>query len=212
MILIMSAKTTALEHPSFGDPVLVRFDRSLLEAGRVSRRPVGSILFRTGERPAWMFYVRRGDAVMQRVTRLGAPVVLQRASRAFLAEASLTSTRYHCDAVCRTECDLLAFPIRQLRDAIDGDAGTRWAWIELLSSQSRHQRARIERLTLKTIRERLMHLLLTEGKDGSYDWPGTRMELAAELGVTPEALYRALPALQEKGILSLEGSRLSWRD
>jgi CRP-like cAMP-binding protein len=56
-----------------------------------------------------------------------------------------------------------------------------------------------------------MHLLLTEGQDGSYDWPGTRMELAAELGVTGEALYRALPSLQKKGILSVQGSRLCWR-
>ncbi|WP_162487248.1 MULTISPECIES: helix-turn-helix domain-containing protein [unclassified Variovorax] len=124
----------------------------------------------------------------------------QRASRAFLAEASLTS--YHCDAVCRSAWELLAFPIRQLREAIDGDQGTPWAWIESLGLQSRRQRARIKRL---------MHLLLTEGQDGSYDRPGTRMELAAELGVTAEALYRALPSLQKKGILSVQGSRLSWR-
>ena len=158
-----------------------------------------------------MFYVRRGEAQMQRVTPSGAPVLLQRASRAFLAEASLTSGRYHCDAVCRSDCDLLAFPLRALREAIDNDEGTRWAWIGLLSAQSRQQRARIERLALKTIRERLRHLLLTEGTDGGYELPGTRMELAAELGVTPEAMYRALAALQAEGTLSFRGARLHWR-
>jgi CRP-like cAMP-binding protein len=148
---------------------------------------------------------------MLRVTPAGAPVLLQRASRGFLAEASLTSGRYHCDAVCRNDCELLAFPLPALREAINTDNGTRWAWIELLSAQTRQQRARIERLTLRTIRERLLHLLLTEGADRGYELPGTRMELAAELGVTPEAMYRALAALQADGTLSVRGARLHWR-
>jgi len=211
MIQIMSTEPSRVgRHPRADEPALARFDKLLLASARKLKRPAGAMLFRAGARPAWMFYVLRGEAVMQRVTCSGAPVLLQRASRAFLAEASLTSVRYHCDATCRSECDLLAFPMRQLREAIDSDEGTRWAWVELLSSQTRHQRARIERLTLNTIRERLMHLLLTEGTGGSHDWPGTRMELAAELGVTPEALYRALATFQAQGILSVQGSRLSW--
>jgi CRP-like cAMP-binding protein len=210
MIRIMSTEAFRSGHPRTCEPELARFDKRLLAAARELKRPAGATLFRTGERPASMFYVLRGEAVMQRVTRTGASVVLQRASHAFLAEASLTSVRYHCDSVCRRECDLLVFPIGLLRKAIDSDEGTRWAWVEMLSAQSRHQRARIERLMLNTIRERLMHLLLTEGEDGSLDWNGTRMELAAELGVTPEALYRALATFKTEGLLSVQGSRLSW--
>lgn len=150
---------------------------------------------------------------MRRVTSAGAPVILQRTSQGFIAEASLTSARYHCDGVCRTDCHLIAFPLIAFRAAIDSDEGTRWAWIGLLSSQARSQRTRIERYALKTIRERLHHLLLTEGSlvDG-YDLPGTKLELAAELGVTPEALYRCLAALQREGNLSVRGRRLIWHD
>jgi CRP/FNR family transcriptional regulator, dissimilatory nitrate respiration regulator len=211
MITIMSTEVQDVEEPSGDEPALAGFDKRLRAAARVLQRPAGAALFRTGERPAWMFYVRRGEAQMQRVTSSGTPVPLQRASRGFLAEASLTSKRYHCDAVCRIDCELLAFPLRALREAIDNDERTRWAWIGLLSAQSRQQRARIERLTLKTIRERLQHLLLSEGTDRGYEWPGTRMELAAELGVTPEAMYRALAALQAEGTLSIRGAQLRWR-
>jgi len=210
MIQIMSSQAPHLDRSPGSEPALAGFDKLLLASARELTRPAGAHLFRTGERPQSMFYVRRGEAVMQRMTRSGAPVFLQRASRGFLAEASLTSARYHCDAVCRTECDVLAFPIRQLRSAIDNDESTRWAWVELLSSQTRRQRGRIERLMLNTIRERLMHLLLTEGAEGVYEWAGTRMELAAELGVTPEALYRALAVLQASGVLAVKGSRLAW--
>lgn len=202
MIMIMFSQDTGL----------AGFDHQLLGAAKPMRRAAGTVLFRRGQRPLWMYYVRTGQALMQRVTPEGAPVVLQRASQGFLAEASLGSDRYHCEGVCRTECDLLAFPLIALKAAIDQDEGTRWAWIGLLSVQAREQRARIERQSLKTIRQRLEHLILAEGqgKDG-YRIPGTRIQLAADLGVTPAALYRCLAELQSEGRLFIEAGRLKWQ-
>ena len=194
------------------DPALAGFSSQLLAAARAMQRAAGSVLFRSGQRPAWMYYVRTGEALMQRVTPSGAPVVLQRASRGFIAEASLAADRYHCEGACRTDCELLAFPLPALRTAIDSDEGTRWAWIGLLSAQARQQRARMERQSLKTIRERLEHLVLAEGSSkAGYLVPGTKIQLAAELGVTPEALYRCLAALQAEGKLSVNAGRLTWR-
>jgi CRP-like cAMP-binding protein len=200
MIRIMSAEI----------PELAGFAPELLRRAQALHRPAGSSLFRAGQRPAWMYYVRTGEAVMQRVTTAGAPVLLQRASAGFIAEASLVAERYHCDGVCRSACDLLALPLQDLRAAIDADAATRWAWIRLLSTQARQQRARIERHTLKSIRERLQHLVLTEGKAGVFHAPATRVQLAAELGVTPEALYRCLRSLQDAGELRVDGRKLAW--
>lgn len=195
------------------DTALAGFGKPLLGAAKTLRRPAGTVLFRSGQRPAWMYYVRTGEALMQRVTPSGAPVILQRARQGFLAEASLASERYHCDGVCRTDCDLLAFPLAALREAIDSDQKTRWAWIGLLSAQARQQRARIERQSLKTIRQRLEHLILSEGAGpAGYRIPGTKIHLAAELGVTPEALYRCLAALQAEGKLCVEAGRLAWRE
>lgn len=212
MIRIMRAQNSRDHTPDFAETVLAGFSEQLLAGARAMRRTAGTTLFRGGQRPARMYFVRRGEALMQRVTSSGAPVVLQRASHGFIAEASLTSARYHCDGVCRTDCDLLAFELAALRKAIDSDEGTRWAWIGLLSSQARQQRARIERQALKTIRERLHHLLLTEGSmEDGYQLSGTKLELVAELGVTPEALYRCLAALQRENVLAVEGARIFWR-
>lgn len=201
MILIMFSQ----------DAGLAGFSDQLLGVAKQLHRAAGAVLFRSGQRPAWMFYVGTGEALMQRVTPAGAPVVLQRASQGFIAEASLASDRYHCEGVCRTECELLAFPLLALRDAIDRDERTRWAWIGLLSAQARQQRARIERQSLRTIRQRLEHLILAEGpgKDG-YRIPGTKVQLAAELGVSPAALYRCLAELQAEGQLSVDAGRLRW--
>ena len=212
MIAIMSAKTCDVAEPRWSEPALAEFDARLRKAALVLQRPAGAALFRVDEKVQRMFYVRSGEALMYRVTPSGAPVPFQRAKHGFLAEASLTTERYHCDAVCLSRCELLSFPLRALRAAIDSDEATRWAWIALLSAQARQQRTRIERMALKTVRERLRHLLHAEGESGGYELPGTRRDLAAEIGVTPEALYRALSTLQTEGTLLILGRHFQWRE
>jgi CRP-like cAMP-binding protein len=211
MILIMSKIPLAEQASLQEDRMLAGLDSGLLSDAQVLSAAAGSALFRAGEKPSRIFYVRTGEALMQRMTSSGSQVILQRASRAFLAEASLTAARYHCDGICRTDCELVVFSVHAIREAIDNNRETRWAWINLLAAQARRQRACIERLALKTVRERLHHLVLTEGSaNREYSLPGTRMELAAELGVTPEAIYRTLAALQSEGVLTMYGSTLKW--
>lgn len=209
MIAIMSGR---LLDPA--DEAIPGFPPALLSTARSLTLAAGHVLFRTGGRPRWMHYVRAGEALMQRVSADGTVAVVQRATAGmFLAEASLTSARYHCDGVCAGACTVLALPLAALRQAIDTDPAARWAWIGQLGAQMRRDRLRLERLGLRTLPERLRHLLLTEGAgNGGYLLRGTRMQLAADLGVTHEALYRALARLQAEGRLAIDGRRLLWRD
>ncbi len=187
------------------------FGPALRAAARGFRKPAGAAVFLTGQRPTRLFFVAAGEAVMSRTDRHGRSLVLQRASGGFLAEASLSSARYHCDAYSRTATELVAFPVDLLRRAIDTDARTRWAWIAMLAGEIRRQRANVERMSLKSVRERLIHWLLTEGEGGSFALRTTRKELAAELGVTHEALYRTIAALVRTGELADEGTALTLR-
>lgn len=174
------------------------------------QRSAGDTLFRVGQVPKYMYFLQCGEVRLERTTHAGQEVYFQRSTGGFIAEASLTSAAYHCDAACRAPCELLALLCAELREAIDTDAAIRWGWIDLLSAQSRGQRLRIERLALKTIPQRLLHLICTEGEQGRYTLQGSRKELAAEMGVTPEALYRALTALESVGTLSMRGMQLVW--
>jgi CRP-like cAMP-binding protein len=192
-------------------PPLDTFGPALRAAARRFRKPAGAAIFLTGQRPTRLFFVAAGEAVMSRTDRHGRSLVLQRASGGFLAEASLSSARYHCDAYSRTATALVAFPVDLLRRAIDTDARTRWAWIAMLAGEIRRQRANVERMSLKSVRERLVHWLLTEGEGGRFALRTTRKELAAELGVTHEALYRTIAALVRTGELVDEGGSLTLR-
>lgn len=196
--------------PKVGPPARSRLDALLVKQATPLRRRSGDVLFRAGQVPKYLYFLECGEVRLQRITRTGQEVFFQRSAGGFIAEASLRSAAYHCDAVCRAPCELLALPCTALREAIDTDAAIRWSWIDLLSAQSRGQRLRIERLALKTISQRLLHLIYTEGEHGSYTLQGSRKDLAADLGVTPEALYRALTALESAGTLSVRGRQLVW--
>lgn len=64
-------------------------------------------------------------------------------------------------------------------------------------------RARCERLTLHRAAERILHCIEVEGEQGRLRLLQTRRAWAAELGLTPEALYRALSSLRTAGRITL---------
>ena len=78
----------------------------------------------------------------------------------------------------------------------------------MLNAEVRRLRLHLERLNMKSIRDRLIHLIETEGKDGKLPIPSGLKTLAGELGVTHEALYRAIATLQSEKLLNKEGAQL----
>jgi CTP-dependent riboflavin kinase len=50
---------------------------------------------------------------------------------------------------------------------------------------------------MKSVKDRVLHLIDTEGKNGQYQVTSGLKSLAGELGVTHEALYRTLALLEK---------------
>jgi CRP/FNR family transcriptional regulator, dissimilatory nitrate respiration regulator len=59
------------------------------------------------------------------------------------------------------------------------------------------------------VKDRVLHLIHTEGKNGSYPVNAGLKSLASELGVTHEALYRTLAALEKSKDIKREEGFLS---
>jgi CRP-like cAMP-binding protein len=161
----------------------------------------GELLFRQGKKPARMLYVTRGEVVLQRLGRQGAIVVLQRTRRGFIGEASLDSVRYHCDAVVTMSCEVVAIPLDAVKQALAADSGFAGRWIAMLNQEVKRLRAQCERLSLKGVKQRLLHLIEAEGSDGRLPLGGGLKSMASELGVSHEALYRAVAELEKNGVL-----------
>lgn len=161
----------------------------------------GDLLFRQGKKPVRMLYVTRGEVVLQRQGRQGENAVLQRTRSGFVGEASLESERYHCDALATAPGELVAMPMEAIKRALAADPAFASRWIAMLNREVKRLRAQCERLSLRGVKERLLHLIETEGGEGRLPLGSGLKSIAAELGVSHEALYRAVAALEKTGML-----------
>jgi CRP/FNR family transcriptional regulator, dissimilatory nitrate respiration regulator len=164
----------------------------------------GERLFRQGRTPEHMFYVASGELILQRQGAQGDNVVLQRTRQGFVAEASLQSARYHCDAMVTAAGQVVAVPVDAIRHMLASDPAFAMRWMAMLNQELKRLRLQCERLSLKGVKSRLLHLLETEGQHGSLPLGAGLKSLAAELGVTHEALYRAVAELEGKRVLERE--------
>jgi CRP-like cAMP-binding protein len=121
-----------------------------------------------------------------------APAVhaIQRAAHgSILAEASLYSELYHCDAVAVAPS--LTWTIRKpdLLQALGRSPDFAHAWARRLTLDVQRARFQAEVLSLKTVAARLSAWIDWNGK---LPEKGEWTRLASEIGVSPEALYREL--------------------
>jgi len=169
----------------------------------------GETLFRLGDRLRGVFCVVAGEVRLVRRARNGTEIILQRSRGGFFAEASLYGKAYHCDAVASQSGAVLRFPAQAFRAALGTDAMFRDAWMVHLAHEVRQLRAQCERLGLKTAAQRIVHYVDSEGTDGAVRLTESRKAWAAELGLTHEALYRALRRLQADGTLEVNAERIA---
>ena len=171
----------------------------------------GTLLFETGRSPGSMFFISDGEVALQRIGEDGEIVVLQRTRHGLVGEASLQSDRYHCDAVVVADANVLRIPRKALLGALTSDIAFAMRWIGMLNKEVRRLRQQCERLSLNTVEARLLHLIRTEGDTSGLSIGAGLKTVAREMGVSHEALYRCVAALERRGQLTRSDGRLCLR-
>lgn len=162
----------------------------------------GQTLFRTGSRTAGLYEVVAGSIRLVRVDHSGREVVLHAAAAGeTLAEASLFSPTYHCDAIATADSTVRLYPKVALLHEFERDPSAAQDFMAMLARQVMNLRTRLEQRNIHTARDRIRHYLaLNIGEDGrTVVLPGTLKDLAAELGLSHEALYRTLADMASDG-------------
>lgn len=162
----------------------------------------GQPLFRAGDKTVGLYEVIQGKLRLVRVDRNGREAILQMADAGdTLAEASLFSSAYHCDAIATTEAVVRLYPKAILLGELKRDPKRLQAFAAMLARQVMTLRTRLERRNIHSARERVRHFLtVNAGADRrTVALPGTLKELAADLGLTHEALYRTLARMEAGG-------------
>jgi len=162
----------------------------------------GEPLFRLGDKTVGLCEVVTGRVRLARVDCSGREIVLHVAGPGeTLAEASLFSPQYHCDAIANTNATVCIYPKREVLAAFEKNQKAAQAFTKMLAHQVMSLRTRIEQRNIRSARERVRHFLaLNVGSDHrTIELRGTLKDLAAEIGLTHEALYRTLAALERSG-------------
>jgi CRP-like cAMP-binding protein len=147
-------------------------------------------LFHRDDPVSRLFLVVRGRVDLLRFAEDGSRLILQRAGAGdVLAEASVFSPRYHCDATAVAPSEVASIPLQHFREHLRKDADFSEAWARHLGQEIQTVRLRSEILSLKTVAARLGAWLAWHGE---VPPKGEWKDLAEQIGVSPEALYREL--------------------
>jgi len=162
----------------------------------------GEPLFHLGDKTSGLYEVIAGRVRLTRVDRSGRETVLYVAGPGeTIAEASLFSPVYHCDAAAGSDAVVRLYPKPAVLSTFAKDRKAAQAFSATLARQVMSLRTRLAQRDIRSARERVRHFLaLNTGADGrTVALRGTVKDLAAELGLTHEALYRTLAALERTG-------------
>jgi CRP-like cAMP-binding protein len=175
---------------------------AVLAAGMERVLSPGQALFRLGDPTAGIYEIVKGQVQMIRVDAGGREVVLYTADPGnIFAEAALFSPTYHCDAVSKTGAVVRLFPKAKVLAAFRSNPDAAEAFMALLSREIMRLRTCLEQRNIRSARERVRHFLaVNAGPDGrTVRLRTTLKDVAADLGLTHEALYRAIADLSADG-------------
>jgi len=178
----------------------------------------GQALFSQGDRADAFFIVRSGAMKLFRVSPQGTEKIMRlvRGGQSF-AESVLFSDppRYPVHAQAAEDSDLLAIEreayLRLLRESFD----TCRAVMAQMTQRIYAHWNEIEALSLHGAMPRVAHYLLEQlaSQGGpTLRLPLPKVQIAAQLGLAPETLSRALRKLTEGGAISVRGATVLVRD
>jgi CRP-like cAMP-binding protein len=162
----------------------------------------GEALFHLGDKTAGFYEVLAGRVRLARVDRAGREIILYVAGAGeTIAEASLFSPAYQCDAIASSDALVRLYPKAAVLSCFEKNRKAAQAFTVMLARQVMNLRTRLEQRNIRSARERVRHFLAisTNTGAGTIELRGTMKDLAAELGLTHEALYRTLAALERAG-------------
>jgi len=184
---------------------------SLRAAGFDRRLKTGQSLFRSGNRTDGLYEILQGKVRLVRIDASGGEAILYSAGPGdVIAEASLFSPVYHCDAFASADSVVRLYPKSVLLAQFQRDPKAAQAFMAMLAREIMNLRTRLELSNIHSARDRVRHyLVINAGADGRIVLPGTIKELAGHLGLSHEALYRTLAAMQRDGEIAHERGKIT---
>ncbi|MEJ8476285.1 Crp/Fnr family transcriptional regulator [Roseibium algae] len=154
-------------------------------------------LFWEGDPVTRMHVVLEGNLILLRRLENGQELIMQRAGpQDLLAEASLFSSRYHCDAIAALATVCTTYDVRDVQSALENRAFS-LSVLKSYAAEIRSLRTQLELRNIKRADDRIMTYLTSLSADDSGWRAPSRpwIDVARSLGLSHEACYRGLTSL-----------------
>jgi CRP-like cAMP-binding protein len=188
---------------------MLGLDEQVLARRTLARNEV---LFRQGDQVTDIYFVESGRMRLERRTFDGRSLVLGvTPANSFFVEAALFADVFHCDGVAAEPSQVRLYPKAAVLKALGSRPESAMSFLLLMARQIIELRQQIEVMKVRSARDRVMlYLDLNSGPDGrTVEVRGELQDIASELGLTREALYRTLADLEQAGAIARSGGRIT---
>jgi CRP-like cAMP-binding protein len=187
--------------------------QNLRKAGISRNYNQGEFLFHAGNRPDKVYLVESGEVRIFDMDAEGRELEVTRLKTGdFFGEALIfaaDSVPFYAEAVRLSH--VLIFFAQSLKNLIYREPEISFFFLKLLAGKCLVLNQRIRSLGLKTVRQRLIHHLLTRCKGNKccrIDLTMNKGDLARMLGTVNETLSRNLRQLQDEEIIQVKGKQI----
>jgi CRP/FNR family transcriptional regulator, dissimilatory nitrate respiration regulator len=180
---------------------MLAVDEKALERRSLAR---DEVLFKQGDKVTAIYFIETGRLRLERRTFDGRSLIVGTTPAGeFFVEAALFADIFHCDAVATEPSRVRIYPKTAVLNALRNDSASAMSFLALVSHEVIKLRQHIELMKVRSAKERLtLYLDLNAGPDGrTVKLRGELQDIASELGLTREALYRTLASLERSGAI-----------
>src|SRR5579872_4957187 len=181
--------------------MMLALDQLALERRSLSRNEV---LFRQGDNVTAIYFLEAGRLRLDRQTFDGRRLVLGTTPAGeYFVEAALFADIYHCDAVATEPSRVRVYPKEAVLNVLRTNPTATMSFLAFMARQVIEVRHRLELVKVRSAKERvLLYLDLNVGPDGrTVNLRSPLQDIASELGLTREVLYRTLASLERAGAI-----------
>jgi CRP-like cAMP-binding protein len=190
------------------DMSMLALDQASLERRSLARNET---LFRQGDKVTAIYFIEAGRLRLERRTFDGRSLFLGTTPAGeFFVEAALFSDTFHCDAVATEPSRVRVYPKALVLNSLRTDPASAMSFLAHVAHQIIELRQRLELMKVRSAKERLMLYFESNAEpDGrTVELRGQLQDIASDLGLTREALYRTLASLERAGTIERAGPRI----
>ena len=184
----------------------------LRDGAKYQNLVAGQVLFHHRDPAKYVFALEVGRIRLLRYTCEGNLVIFQiiRPFESF-AESALFTELYNCNAIVEIPSRVICYPKTLLSEVLqNNNSNLALSLLQRFNSKSQSLKKLLELRSIRSARDRILQYLLFSISPGEtrIAFDRSYKDIANELGLSSETLYRSLSELQKSGIINRQGREI----